>query len=71
VAEDIWGSGCIKPFSSGIRTPAVAMSADLSRLLRSAGLRLTVTLVSRSGARGSVVVNALCYKPEGSGFDTR
>jgi hypothetical protein len=23
------------------------------------------------GARGSVVVEALCYKPEGSGFDTR
>jgi hypothetical protein len=24
-----------------------------------------------SGARGSVVVKALCYKPEGRGFDTR
>jgi hypothetical protein len=24
-----------------------------------------------SGARGSMVVNALCYKPEGRGFDTR
>jgi hypothetical protein len=23
------------------------------------------------GARGSVVVKALCYKPEGSGFETR
>jgi hypothetical protein len=23
------------------------------------------------GTRGSVVVKALCYKPEGSGFDTR
>jgi hypothetical protein len=23
-----------------------------------------------SGARGSVVVNALCYMPEGGGFDT-
>jgi hypothetical protein len=23
------------------------------------------------GARSSVVVNALCYKPEGRGFDTR
>jgi hypothetical protein len=23
------------------------------------------------GARGSVVVKALCYKPEGSGFDSR
>jgi hypothetical protein len=23
------------------------------------------------GARGSVVVKALCYKPEGNGFDTR
>jgi hypothetical protein len=24
-----------------------------------------------SAARGSVVVKALCYKPEGRGFDTR
>jgi hypothetical protein len=23
------------------------------------------------GARGSVVVKALCYKPEGRGFDSR
>jgi hypothetical protein len=23
------------------------------------------------GARGSIVVKALCYKPEGRGFDTR
>jgi hypothetical protein len=23
------------------------------------------------GARGSVVIKALCYKPEGRGFDTR
>jgi hypothetical protein len=26
---------------------------------------------SRRGARGSVVVEALCYKPEGRGFETR
>jgi hypothetical protein len=24
-----------------------------------------------SGALGSIVVKALCYKPEGRGFDTR
>jgi hypothetical protein len=24
-----------------------------------------------TGARGSVVVKSLCYKPEGRGFDTR
>jgi hypothetical protein len=23
------------------------------------------------GARGSVIIKALCYKPEGCGFDTR
>jgi hypothetical protein len=28
-------------------------------------------LRSGKGARGSVVVKALCYKPEGRGFDTR
>jgi hypothetical protein len=27
--------------------------------------------MSRRGARGSVVVKALCYKPEGPGFETR
>jgi hypothetical protein len=26
---------------------------------------------SKEGARGSVVVKALCYKPEGRGFETR
>jgi hypothetical protein len=26
---------------------------------------------NKFGARGSVVVKALCYKPEGRGFDTR
>jgi hypothetical protein len=29
------------------------------------------TLREETGARGSVVVKALCYKPEGRGFDTR
>jgi hypothetical protein len=27
--------------------------------------------IGSTGARGSVVVKALCYKPEGRGFDTR
>jgi hypothetical protein len=27
-------------------------------------------LAKKIGARGSVVVKALCYKPEGRGFDT-
>jgi hypothetical protein len=30
-----------------------------------------VVPVFNIGARGSVVVKALCYKPEGHGFDTR
>jgi hypothetical protein len=28
-------------------------------------------LMLQSGARGSIMVKALCYKPEGSGFDTQ
>jgi hypothetical protein len=28
-------------------------------------------VITKLGARGSVVVKALCYKPEGRGFDTR
>jgi hypothetical protein len=30
-----------------------------------------ITSASNRGARGSVVVKALCYKPEGRGFDSR
>jgi hypothetical protein len=30
-----------------------------------------ILAVSQMGARGSVVVKALCYKPEGRGFDSR
>jgi hypothetical protein len=29
------------------------------------------SLVCNCGVRGSVVVKALCYKPEGRGFDSR
>jgi hypothetical protein len=32
---------------------------------------LQSVLVHSGGARGSVVVKALCYKPEGRGFDSR
>jgi hypothetical protein len=28
-------------------------------------------LLVSNGARGSVVIKTLCYKPEGRGFDTR
>jgi hypothetical protein len=28
-------------------------------------------ILSGKGARGRVVVKALCYKPEGRGFETR
>jgi hypothetical protein len=31
----------------------------------------SITLYMCSGAHGSVVVKALCYKPEGRGFDIR
>jgi hypothetical protein len=30
-----------------------------------------LTIIAGMGARGSLVVKALCYKPEGSGFETR
>jgi hypothetical protein len=32
---------------------------------------MTLMLLLVLGARGSVVVKALCYKPEGRGFETR
>jgi hypothetical protein len=36
------------------------------------GLRKsTINLIHDSGAHGSVVVKALCYRPEGHRFDTR
>jgi hypothetical protein len=34
-------------------------------------INLNVIYPLTSGARGSVVVKALCYKPEGRGFETR
>jgi hypothetical protein len=33
--------------------------------------RIYTLSIWRNGARGSVVVKALCYKPEGRGFDSR
>jgi hypothetical protein len=35
------------------------------------GDRFTFSYADGAGARGSVVVKALCYKPEGRGFETR
>jgi hypothetical protein len=32
---------------------------------------LRILYIVRNGVRGSVVVKALCYKPEGRGFDSR
>jgi hypothetical protein len=34
-------------------------------------LPYNIAMVEGKGARCSVVVKALCYKPEGRGFDTR
>jgi hypothetical protein len=33
--------------------------------------RIILVLYGQVGVRGSVVVKALCYKPEGRGFETR
>jgi hypothetical protein len=33
--------------------------------------RISLVNAFEAGARGSVVVKALCYKPEGRGFDSR
>jgi hypothetical protein len=33
--------------------------------------KLLVDYLTMKGKRGSVVVKALCYKPEGRGFETR
>jgi hypothetical protein len=41
-----------------------------SRILLSS-VELVSYSYSRFGARGSVVVKALCHKPEGRGFETR
>jgi hypothetical protein len=34
-------------------------------------VNVNVNVNMKRGARGSVVVKALCYKPEGRGFNTR
>jgi hypothetical protein len=35
------------------------------------GRVIDLSLLLNGGTRGSVVVKALCYKPEGRGFDSR
>jgi hypothetical protein len=48
----------------------------LNKMFRRVGYTAVFTMPEimpyiRVGARGSIVVKALCYKPEGRGFDTR
>jgi hypothetical protein len=45
-------------------------SSSLSILKRLSGPHSSPATYDK-GARGSVVVKALCYKPEGRGFETR
>jgi hypothetical protein len=53
-------------------------SALIERLVKVSGVsfaeypltQFNCSLNGRWGARGSVVVKALCYRPEGRGFDT-
>jgi hypothetical protein len=50
--------------------PVCSSSSKLS-LPCAKGLRRLNTALRPKGARGSVVVKALCHKPEGRGFDSR
>jgi hypothetical protein len=44
----------------------------LSRVIRTfVSRKNSLNYLCCGGARGTVVVKALCYKPEGRGFDTR
>jgi hypothetical protein len=40
-------------------------------ILQLKNMQLSAFMSSSLGARGSVMVKALCYKPEDRGFDTR
>jgi hypothetical protein len=40
-------------------------------ILISHPFKVNFNIILRSGVRGSVVVKALCYKPEGRGFSSR
>jgi hypothetical protein len=44
--------------------------ASFIRVTRIGELGTTLAVVSND-ARGSIVVKAVCYKPDGCGFDTR
>jgi hypothetical protein len=70
--------------SSGGRSVGIVRSRTkatelVSCVISSMGLRGITNISHKSfdftkktaGARGSVVVKALCYKPEGRGFDTQ
>jgi hypothetical protein len=52
----------------GLLDSSSGMKQDLNLLNRQFTIRYHFALI---GARGSAVVKALCYKPEGRGFHTR
>jgi hypothetical protein len=47
------------------------MDKDLLTVTKYNSMGFTLLYFTKHGARGSVVVKALCYNPEGRGFDTR
>jgi hypothetical protein len=58
-----------------IITSSIPNSPSLHSNCRDLSSTLSTNIITAfdfvKGARGSVVVKALCYKPEGRGFDSR
>jgi hypothetical protein len=66
--------------NEALRHDDVGWSGDIVPCVLDLGTSRTIGLTcnyfvcvnrSHTGVRGSLVVDALCYKPEGRGFDTR
>jgi hypothetical protein len=63
----------INAIPSELKRPERGANKDLQLIARSIinGCMYSLLHTSFCGTRGSVVVKALCYKPEGRGFETR
>jgi hypothetical protein len=47
------------------------LASRLGTSVKNKDIIIIIIIIITGWARGSVVVKALCYKPEGRGFDTR
>jgi hypothetical protein len=62
---------CVVPFNISEKECVAVLSVKMLTFVRNYVLKYWSKYCIGAGARGSIVVKALCYKPEGCGFDTQ